>query len=75
VISEAGRSEQDGRISLAAFRDGAVRELVDGAALHELESGLLRAAAERPTESVWIDMASPSPSAVAKRPGSGSSRS
>ena len=66
MISEAGRSEQDGRISLAAFRDGAVRELVDGAALHELESGLLRAAAERPTESVWIDMASPSPAQVGR---------
>ncbi len=64
MITEAGRGEQGGRISVAAFRDGTVRELFDGAALKELEGGLLRGAGERPTGSVWIDLASPTPAQV-----------
>lgn len=79
MTSPAG-AERDGRISVAAFRDGAVREWVDGAAVSALEGGLVRGAvaapatataaavpagvAGGPAETVWIDLTQPSPHQV-----------
>jgi magnesium transporter len=65
VTSPSRGVEHEGWISVAAFRDGAVREWVDGPALQALEAGLLRGAGDRPAEAVWIDLAEPSPEQVA----------
>ncbi len=59
-------TEREGRISVASFRDGAVRELADGSALAALVDGLLKDAGERPAECVWIDLTAPSPAQVGR---------
>jgi magnesium transporter len=66
VTSPAAEPEHGGRISVAAFRDGAVQEWTDAAALRELEGGLLEGAADRPADVVWIDLAAPGPEQVAR---------
>lgn len=57
---------EGGRISVATLQDGVVREWTDGPALEALEGGLLRGAADRPADAVWIDLTAPSPSLVAR---------
>jgi magnesium transporter len=57
---------QAGGITVAAFRDGAVAEWTDAAAIEALEGGLLQGAADRPADSVWIDLTAPGPDQVAR---------
>ncbi|HSO30456.1 MAG TPA: magnesium transporter CorA family protein [Candidatus Sulfomarinibacteraceae bacterium] len=64
MTGSAAGSADAGRISVAAIRDGTVQEWTEGAALEALEGGLLRGAADRPADAVWIDLAAPSPSLV-----------
>jgi magnesium transporter len=57
---------QLGGITVAAFRDGAVQEWTDAAAIEALEGGLLQGAVDRPTDSVWIDLTAPGADRVAR---------
>jgi magnesium transporter len=66
VTSPAEGAGREGRISVAAFRDGAVQEWTDAAALQVLEGGLLEGAADRPADAVWIDLAAPGPAQVTR---------
>jgi len=52
--------EPGGRITVAAYADGAVREWHDGAALQVLEIGLIGGALKRGAGAVWIDLTAPS---------------
>ena len=56
---------REGRVAIAVYHDGAVRELADGPALQALEAGPRRTAAEG-ADTIWIDLSSPSPSQVSK---------
>ncbi len=58
--------EQGGRITVTAFRNDAVQEWTDEAAVEVLEGGLLQGAADRPGESVWIDLTAAGPEQVAR---------
>ena len=64
MTSPAERSKGGGRIAVAAFHDGAVREWDGDAALKALEGDLLGAAAERHADTVWIDVTDPSDAEV-----------
>ena len=66
MTSPATGSEAGGRITVVAFHAGAVQEWTDAAALGALEGGLLREAANRPADAVWIDLASPSQTQVGR---------
>lgn len=66
MTSPAAASEHGGRITVAAFRDGGIQEWTDAAALQVLEGDLLRGAADRPAEAVWIDLAAADPQQVAR---------
>ena len=66
VTSPAAGAEHVARITVAAFRDGAVQEWTDAAALQVLEGGLLGARPSRPADPVWIDLAAPGPEQVAR---------
>ena len=66
MTSPATGPGQGGRITVAAFHDGSVQEWTDAAALGALEGELLRGAADRPADAVWIDLASPSPAQVGR---------
>jgi magnesium transporter len=58
--------EDGGRITVAAYADGAVREWQDGAALQVLEIGLIGGAAGNGAGAVWIDLTAPSADLVGR---------
>jgi len=66
VTSPVVGAGQAGGITVAAFRDGGVQEWTDAAAMEALEGGLLQGAADRPADSVWIDLTAPGPDRVAR---------